>query len=152
MLGARVLSGDGDVVEEAEAQGAGGLGVTAGRPHPAKGVGDLASHHRVGRPQHRAHAVIERAERAGGHRRVAIEIGHAPLGRRLADHLDIGGGMHPADRVVIRFGRLFARQAGEDLVPEHLIDGAHAVRALRMAGAGIMVEEARMRDVQGRHW
>ena len=42
--------------------------------------------------------------------------------------------------------RLGAMQAAEDLVRQHLVDGAHAVGALGVTGAGVVLGEGGVRQ------
>ena len=46
---------------------------------------------------------------------------------------------------------LGALQAVEEVVPQHLVDGAHAVRPLGMPGAGVVLSKSRMREKECRH-
>ena len=54
--------------------------------------------------------------------------------------------MNAGDGLVVAFGRLFALQAGEQLMAEHFFQRAHTIRPLRMAGAGVVIEITRMRE------
>ena len=47
--------------------------------------------------------------------------------------------------------RLLAHQVAEDIVAKHLVDRAHAVGALGVAGAGVVPEEGGMRDEERGH-
>ena len=47
--------------------------------------------------------------------------------------------------------RLLAHQAFEDVVRQNLVDGAHAVRPLRVSGAGVVLEKGRVRKEKRRH-
>ena len=149
--GPRMLGGDRDIVEKTEAHRTVGLGVVSGRTDAAKRIGDLAGHHRIGGAYRGAYPMENSAQRAGRHDLIAIDMDHAAIRSSGPDRLDMGHWMHPGYGLILAFGRLFARQAGEQLVAEHLLKGPHPIRPLRMAGAGIMIEKARMRDVQRRH-
>ena len=52
---------------------------------------------------------------------------------------------------VLAQGRLLALQAVEQLMRQHLVDGAHAVGPLGMALAGIVLDEAGMGEQEGCH-
>ena len=47
--------------------------------------------------------------------------------------------------------RLGALQTVEEVVRQHLVDGAHAVRPLGMPGAGVVLSKSRMREKECRH-
>ena len=52
---------------------------------------------------------------------------------------------------VVAQRRLLALEGVEQLVGEHLVDGAHAVGALGVAGAGVVLDEAGMREEERGH-
>ena len=123
--------------EQAEAHGAVGLGVVAGRAHLAEGVGGPARHHGVDRRQPGADGAPRRFPGAGRDDRVAVDV------RRMLERPG-GDGAHLFEvrlRVrqqdllldVVAQRRLLADEPGEDLVRQHLVDGPHAVGALGMA-------------------
>ena len=59
--------------------------------------------------------------------------------------------MNTRDSLVVTLGSLFALQAGEQLMAEHLFQRPHTIGPFRMTGAGIVLKITRMRDVQRRH-
>ena len=69
------------------------------------------------------------------------------------DLIDVGARMRLRDPLldVVAQRRLLAAERLEQLVREHFVDGAHPVRALGMAGAGIVLEENGMRQQECGH-
>jgi hypothetical protein len=142
---------DGDVVEEAEAVSAIGLGMMSRRPHGAKGVLDPAGHHRVGGRQHGANGAQGRFPGAGRHHRVGVDINEIVRRRHVVERLNVAVVMGEPDRRKVAHGRLLPQQRREHLVTQHFFHRAQAVGALGMAGAGVMEEEGRMGEVQRVH-
>ena len=128
----RMARGDGDIVENAKAHRPRGLGVMAGRALCTKALSRLADH-LIDREHRAAGAAQRRLERAGRHRRVAVEPDQALLRRGFADRVDIILRMAERDGVGIEHRRLFARERGEFLVFQRLLDRAQTVGPLGMA-------------------
>ena len=65
-------------------------------------------------------------------------------GARALDPVDVALRMRQRDLLldVVAQRRLLALEALEQLVGQHLVDGAHAVGPLGMAGAGVVLDEA----------
>ena len=151
MRGAGMQRRDRHGVEQAEAHGAGGLGVVARRAHGAEGVLGGAGHDLVDgmdRGAGRAQGCLEAAGRDDG---VGIEPVMVALGDRRAHRLDIGLGMEPLDHGEIGARGLLTREIMKALVFERVLDGAQAVGPLGMAEARIMLEAGRMGQKQGCH-
>ena len=91
----------------------------------------------------------------GDSTRVGIEMsGLLALGGTRALHpVDVGARMRERDGVlhVVPQRRLLALQVLEQLVAEHLVDGAHAVGPLGVAGAGVVLDEAGVGEEEGGH-
>ncbi len=142
VLLARIKPGDGGVGEQAEAHGAIGLGMMAGRSHLAEGVGSLTVDDRVDCGEAGADRTQGRLPRAGGDDGVAVDVARM-LERALGDGAHFGEvrlGMRQQDLLldIVAQRRLVAHEILEDVVRQHLVDGAHAVRPLGMAGAGVV--------------
>ena len=158
VLLARIEAGDGDVGEDAEAHGALVLGVMAAGAHLAEHVGDAGAlvHHAVDGGEAGADRPQRRLPGLGRQHRVGIEMRRRlALGRALAlDPVDVGARMGQRDGLlhVVPQRRLLALQALEQLVGEHLVDGAHAVGPLGVAEAGVVLDEAGVGEEEGGHW
>ena len=81
IAGARVMRGDGGLIEEAEAHGAAGFGMVAGRAQRAEDIVGLAPEHRIDAGGCSTDAAQRRLERARRHDRIGVEIFEA-FGRR----------------------------------------------------------------------
>ena len=90
-------------------------------------------------------ALQRRLPRLGRERRIGIEPHRLLAGRgpRALDPLDVALRVRQRDLLlhVVPERRLLALQLVEHLVREHLVDGPHAVRPLRVAGTGVVLEE-----------
>ena len=155
VLGARIKPGDGRVGEQAKPHGVIGLGVVAGRTHLAERVGGAPRHDRVDRVQAGADRAQRRLPCARRHDRIAVDVARAVggAGRDVAHVLQVRDRMREQDVLlhVLAQRRLLAREAFEHVVPQHLVDGAHAIGALGVSGPRIVLDEARMRDEKRGH-
>ena len=82
------------------------------------------------------------------------------MGRRLAlsgalalDPVDVGARVGEGYRVlhVVTERGLLALEVLEQLMREHLVDGAHAVGPLGVTGPSVVLDEAGMGDEEGGH-
>ncbi len=102
-----------------------------------------------------ANRAQRRLPRLGRKHRVGIEP-HRSLalaGPHALYPINVGGGMRERDRRldVVAQRRLLAHQAVEGFVRQRLVDGAHTVGPLGMAGPRVMLNKARVGDQQGGH-
>ena len=112
-----------------------------GRPHGAEGIVGGAGHDLVHGVDRGAGGSQRRVVTLGGHGGVGIEP-DKPLPRdRGADRLHIAGRVDTLDRGKIGTRRLLALQRDKGRRGKGILDGAQAIRPLRMALAHI-VEEA----------
>ena len=155
VLGAGVEPGDGGVGEQAEAHGAVGLGVMAGRAHLAEGVGGFAADDGVDRGETGADGAQRCLPGAGGHDGVAVDVARVlERARRNGAHFfQMRLRVREQDLLldILAQRRLGALQAVEHLMRQHLVDGAHAVGALGVPGAGVVLSEGRVRQKECRH-
>jgi hypothetical protein len=141
---------DGDVAEEAEAHGAGLLGVVAGRAGGDEGVGGAAIEHGIDGSDHPAHAPERGVPRAGAGVVSGSKRDEPCLRHRGLDGIHIGLRMGEQKVGLSAKGRLFADEAeksgcakcgGHCLQPRDLFGvagGHHVVRArqgFRSAGS-----------------
>ena len=147
----RVAGRDGGVVEEAEAHRLRALGMVAGRPHGAEGVGGLPGHHPVDRRHGGADAAQHRLVGARRHHGVGVDL-HEALARsgvRDGAHVRLGMGEQQAGGVRLR--RLHPPQRRKTLLRDRLLDRADAVGPFRMAGGRLVLENGGVMQVQGCH-
>jgi hypothetical protein len=129
--------------------------VVAGRAHLAEGVSGLPLDDGVDRRQPGADGAARRFPGSGRDDRVAVDMGRMlerPGGDR--SHLfEVRLRVRQQNLLldVIAQRRFLADEPGEDLVRQHLVDGAHAVGALGMPGAGVVLDEGGMREEERRH-
>ena len=138
----RVRRGDGHVVEQAEAHGAIGFGVMAGRAHDAESAIELAVedpvHGIAGRP---------RGEQGGGVRPraglgVGVEAHGAPGGGGHRGH--VCGGVHALQLFARGVPRRHRLQPPFEIgVEQPEADRIQPLRPLRMSGSGIVLAEDR---------
>ena len=132
-LADRQLGGDRDVVEEAEAHRALGLGVMPGRADGAEGdrglAGQQGAHHRAGS----AGRVLGRAEGLRDHRRVRVERPPA-AGAQLGDRLHVCGRVHELQLLLAGRRRLAKVPPGPLAPPQLALERAQAPGRLGMAG------------------
>ena len=69
----------------------------------------------------------------------------------MTNFADLVFRMAQRDHVERRFRREGACQSGKSFRAEHLVDGAQAVRSLRMAQRRFMIEASRMGDEESCH-
>ncbi len=156
VLGARVEAGDGGIGEQAEAHGAVALGVVTrtgapGRTRCAALPAMTASTAARPAPTARSAASQVPAETtvspsmwrgcASGPLATARIFSKVRLRVRETDLL----------LDVLAQRRLLAQQVLEDVVRQHLVDGAHAVGPLGVTGAGVVLGEGRVREKERRH-
>ena len=103
--------------------------------------------HRLDRP---AGGTQRGFEAAGRHARVGIQLADPHLRRRLADHFDIGPGVHPLQVGGRRLRRLAPIQV-EARVVERIHDRLQPRRPLGVASAGVMVQHGGMGEQEQRH-
>ena len=130
----------GDVVEQAETHGGVARGVVAGRPHGAEGALAAAVQHRVHRRDEGAGRTQGGVERAGRQAGVGIEVMRAALRHRGEHRVDLRLRVHARELGARGARRLHAIQRGEAVVVQRLQHRAQPVRALRMTGAGVVIE------------
>jgi hypothetical protein len=150
MNGLRMPGGDGRVVEEAKAHRRGAFGMMAGRPRGDKGVGHPPAHHLVHGESRAARGMHRRLQSSRRHQGVGVEASEAFAGRRLLDRRDIGLGVCARERFARGGGGLLARQHLKHLQLERLLDGAHTLGALGMAGAHFMAVARGVGEEKGR--
>ena len=146
----RVPSGDGGIVEEAEAHGRRDFGVMSGRPGRDERVANLAAHHLIDREDRAPRGAKRGLVRARRHQCVRIERGEAVLGRRRPDGLDVIVRMDAGDRGEVGARRGVARQHLKRLALKRPFDRAQAVGPLGMALAHIVREARGVRDDERR--
>ena len=89
--------------------------------------------------------------RAGRHGRVGVDAYQALFGRCLLDGVDEGFRVNTYDRLVPAARRLPPVEQRENLRLERRLDGAQAIRPLRMAGGREVVEAGGMGDEKRLH-
>ncbi len=150
MNGLRMSGGDGRVVEEAKAHRRRAFGMMAGRPRRDKGVGHPPAHHLVHGESRPARGMDRRLQSSRRHQGVGVEASEAFAGGRLLDRRDIGLGVRERERIARDSGGLLARQQMKRLLLERLLDGAHTLGALGMAGAHVMAVARGVGEEKGR--
>ncbi len=155
VLFAGVEAGDGDVREDAKAHGAGALGVMAAGADLAEGVRGAAGDDLVDGMQAGADGAECCFPGARREDRIGIEA-HGFLARsraRVLDHVEIGLRVRQRNCTfdIVAQRCLDTYEVVEQVVAKHLVDGAHAIGALGMAGAGVVVDEAGVGDQEGGH-
>jgi hypothetical protein len=97
----RVARGNRDVVEKAEAHGAGRFRMVARRPHAAECIVITPFDHRVGGGHRSAGGAQRGLPRMRIHRRIRVDLGVALVRRTAADVVDVRLGMHAQQRGLV---------------------------------------------------
>ena len=144
-----MAGGHRSVVEQAEAHGAGALGMVSRRPHGREGVPGLACHHRVDPLNRGTDATQHAVDGPGRQHRVGIDVDQSLRGRRRHH------GPHPFLRMGQRHGlqarrlRSPAVEGREGFRPEGLLDRLHPLGTLRMSVRGPVPEGGIMAEQDG---
>ena len=148
---ARVIGGDGRLVEEAEAHGAVLLGMVAGRAHGAEGILGLGAEHRIDGGGRSPHGAQGRLQRVGRHHRIGVDVFEAALGGDGHDLLHMLGRMGHEELLLDGARRLTPQGCSKVGRLQHRIDRLDAVDALGMAGRRFMAEAGPVGVNEGRH-
>ena len=148
---AGVLCGDGHRVEQAEAHGAGPLGMMPGRPDGAEGIIGGAGHYRVHGVDRGAGGAKGRVVALGAHGGIGIEPDETLLRARGADRLHIALRVDALDHGEIGEWLLISFKRVERRRGESVSDGAQAIRPLRMALAHIVKQAVWMGEKERWH-
>ena len=151
MCGLGVARRDHRVGEQAEAHGAVGFGMMAGRAHGAEGIGRLAREHRIDGEHRPADGVRRHLEASRRHPGVGVELGDALLRHRGADGGDVARIVGGREHRIVGRPRPDPLQPGEPLVGQGARDRAQPIRPLGMPGRGDVLEEEVVGDEKGGH-
>jgi hypothetical protein len=165
MRGQCVRRADGHVVEDAEAHGAGALGVVSGRTDGAERRLPLTATDEIDGIDDGARRVQRSLDRMRIERRIRIEVAEAARRSRRADGVDVGTGVDASKLLARRGRRLVARNEPVESKRDHVIAdrrqpfgtfrvvGAHFVQRARgmsqVGESGQGVERVRMRAAEG---